>query len=46
MVGVCVSGDAEVISIDAFIKRPNGVIFGVTLVKVSMQCVIYIYIYI
>ena len=26
--------DAEVISIDAFVKKPNGVIIGVTLVKV------------
>lgn len=28
-------GDAEVISIDAFVKEPNGLIFGVTLIKVS-----------
>ena len=33
---VCFSSaaDAEVISIDCFVKKPNGVIFGVTLVKV------------
>ena len=31
--------DAEVISIDAFVKKPNGVIIGVTLVKV---CTVYI----
>lgn len=29
--------DAEVISIDAFVKKPNGVIFGVTLVKVLLN---------
>jgi hypothetical protein len=28
-----IPADAEVISIDAFVKKPNGVIFGVTLVK-------------
>jgi len=28
------TGDAEVISIDAFVKEPKGLIFGVTLVKV------------
>lgn len=28
------TADAEVISIDAFVREPNGVIFGVTLVKV------------
>ena len=32
---LCVPGDAEVISIDAFVKEPNGLIFGVTLIKVS-----------
>ncbi len=29
------TGDAEVVSIDALIKEPNGVIIGVTLIKVS-----------
>ena len=31
---IFVLADAEVISIDAFVKKPNGVIIGVTLVKV------------
>ena len=31
---IFVLADAEVISIDAFVKTPNGVIIGVTLVKV------------
>ena len=29
------SGDAEVVSIDSFVREPNGVIIGVTLVKVN-----------
>ena len=29
------AADAEVVSIDAFIKEPNGVIIGVTLIKVD-----------
>ena len=32
--------DAEVISIDAFVKKPNGVIIGVTLVKVCTSVVV------
>ena len=34
MTPVSFTADAEVISIDAFVREPNGVIFGVTLVKV------------
>lgn len=40
-----IAADAEVISIDTFVKEPNGVIIGVTLVKVShiYDCVSFVH---